>query len=212
MAGDKLPSSLPWATFCFCVPPFPSLFILSLSLPRELPSFFFFFSVFFSSFFCLSLGSLSSPGLTRTESPSKRGSQRTPDPALRVRRHGVSSGEHRPFQGHFRPNHDELAGVQGAILVTFSCSLVCMALRRLSTDLGSRHTIPASRHFRIGIFESSRSFALNKWLSSPFGCRPARDHPFVPRTSGSGRIRLVSEPSLFKAYLGSSRTKVVCRF
>ncbi|RXI08536.1 hypothetical protein DVH24_022680 [Malus domestica] len=47
------------------------------------------------------LASLSSPGLTRTESPSKRGSQRTPDPALRVRRHGVSSGEHRPFRGHF---------------------------------------------------------------------------------------------------------------
>ncbi|RXI00439.1 hypothetical protein DVH24_000673, partial [Malus domestica] len=55
--------------------------------------------------------SLSSPGLTRTESPSKRGSQRTPDPALRVRRHGVSSGEHRPFRGHFRPNHSELASV-----------------------------------------------------------------------------------------------------
>ncbi|CAN6554680.1 unnamed protein product [Malus baccata var. baccata] len=57
------------------------------------------------------LSSLSSPGLTRTESPSKRGSQRTPDPALRVRRHGVSSGEHRPFRGHFRPNHSELAGL-----------------------------------------------------------------------------------------------------
>ncbi|CAN6709754.1 unnamed protein product [Malus baccata var. baccata] len=57
------------------------------------------------------LASLSSPGLTRTESPSKRGSQRTPDPALRVRRHGVSSGEHRPFRGHFRPNHGELAGL-----------------------------------------------------------------------------------------------------
>ncbi|RXH72617.1 hypothetical protein DVH24_012301, partial [Malus domestica] len=49
--------------------------------------------------------SLPSPGLTRTESPSKRGSQRTPYPALQVRRHGVSSGEHRPFRGHFRPNH-----------------------------------------------------------------------------------------------------------
>ncbi|RXH89420.1 hypothetical protein DVH24_031777 [Malus domestica] len=55
--------------------------------------------------------SLSFPGLTRTESPSKRGSQRTPDPTLRVRRHGVSSSEHRPFRGHFRPNHGELAGV-----------------------------------------------------------------------------------------------------
>ncbi|CAN6699893.1 unnamed protein product [Malus baccata var. baccata] len=47
------------------------------------------------------LASLSSPGLTRTKSPSKR-----------VRRHGVSSGEHRPFRGHFQPNHGELAGVQ----------------------------------------------------------------------------------------------------
>ncbi|RXI03330.1 hypothetical protein DVH24_003982 [Malus domestica] len=36
-------------------------------------------------------------------------------------------------------------------------------------DLESRHIISASRHFRIGIFESSRSFALNKWLSSPSG-------------------------------------------
>ncbi|KAM1838443.1 hypothetical protein ACFX14_020105 [Malus domestica] len=47
-------------------------------------------------------------------------------------------------------------------------------------DLESRHTISASRHFRIGIFESSwcrthsfliyplfSAFALNKWLSSP---------------------------------------------
>ncbi|XP_028952447.2 uncharacterized protein [Malus domestica] len=32
----------------------------------------------------------------------------------------------------------------------------CVTFRRRSTDLGSRHTIPASRHFRIGIFESSR--------------------------------------------------------
>ncbi|CAN6686361.1 unnamed protein product [Malus baccata var. baccata] len=54
------------------------------------------------------LASLSSPGLTRTESPSKRGSQRTPDPALRVRRHGVSSGD---FRSNFRPNHGELAGL-----------------------------------------------------------------------------------------------------
>ncbi|RXH82486.1 hypothetical protein DVH24_036827, partial [Malus domestica] len=54
------------------------------------------------------LASLSSPGLTRTESPSKRGSQRTPDPALRVRRHGVSSGD---FRGHLRQNHGDLAGV-----------------------------------------------------------------------------------------------------
>ncbi|KAM2203917.1 hypothetical protein ACFX1S_023619 [Malus domestica] len=57
-----------------------------------------------------------------TESPSKRGSQRTPDPALRVRRHGVSSGEHRPFRGHLRPNHDKLAGVQGINLFVSSSS------------------------------------------------------------------------------------------
>ncbi|XP_070675093.1 uncharacterized protein [Malus domestica] len=31
----------------------------------------------------------------------------------------------------------------------------CVTFRRRSTDLESRHTIPASRHFRIGIFESS---------------------------------------------------------
>ncbi|RXH95533.1 hypothetical protein DVH24_008033 [Malus domestica] len=58
-----------------------------------------------------------------TESPSKRGSQRTLDPALRVRRHGVSSGEHRPFRGHFRPKHDELAGVQGINLFVSSSSI-----------------------------------------------------------------------------------------
>ncbi|XP_050124571.1 uncharacterized protein LOC126601843 isoform X3 [Malus sylvestris] len=31
----------------------------------------------------------------------------------------------------------------------------CVTFRRRSTDIESRHTIPASRHFRIGIFESS---------------------------------------------------------
>ncbi|XP_050160628.1 uncharacterized protein LOC126634176 isoform X2 [Malus sylvestris] len=32
----------------------------------------------------------------------------------------------------------------------------CVTFRRRSTDLDSRRTIPASRHFRFGIFESSR--------------------------------------------------------
>nr|XP_028944940.1 uncharacterized protein LOC103448800 [Malus domestica] len=69
---------------------------------------------------------------------------------------GVStpnSGDLGGFSGHLRPFHDER---KGQLLVTFSCSLVCVTLRRLSTDLESRRTIPASRHFRIGIFESSR--------------------------------------------------------
>ena len=54
-------------------------------------------------------------------------------------------------------------------------------------------------------------FIPSKWLSSPLGCRPARDHPDVYRTSGSGRVRLVSERGLFRAYLGSSVTIVVCQ-
>ena len=44
-----------------------------------------------------------------------------------------------------------------------------------------------------------------------FGCRPARDHPDVRGTSGSGHVRLVSECGLFRAYLGSFVTLVVCR-
>ena len=54
-------------------------------------------------------------------------------------------------------------------------------------------------------------FIPSKWLSSPLGCRPARDHPDVYRTSGSGRVRLVSERGLFRTYLGSSVTIVVCQ-
>ncbi|RXH89368.1 hypothetical protein DVH24_031725 [Malus domestica] len=79
-----------------------------------------------SSFFFVSLPRNSPLALSLsaipTESPSKRGSQRTPDPALRVRRHGVSSGEHRPFRGHFRPNHGDLASVQGINLFVSSSS------------------------------------------------------------------------------------------
>ena len=44
------------------------------------------------------------------------------------------------------------------------------------------------------------------------GCRPARDHPDIPRISGSGRVRLVSERGLFRAYLGFFSILLKCWF
>nr|XP_028963585.1 uncharacterized protein LOC103442257 isoform X1 [Malus domestica] len=101
--------------------------------------------------------SLSLPLVPATPENRKRSSGEIFQSPVRTKlKPGVStpnSGDLGGFSGHLRPFHDER---KGQLLVTFSCSLVCVTLRRLSTDLESRRTIPASRHFRIGIFESSR--------------------------------------------------------
>ncbi|XP_050130241.1 uncharacterized protein LOC126606893 [Malus sylvestris] len=55
--------------------------------------------------------------------------------------------------GHLRPFHDERK-VQ--LLTVIPLYLFGTTLHHRCTNLQSRRTIPASRHFRIGIFESSR--------------------------------------------------------
>ncbi|XP_070664988.1 uncharacterized protein [Malus domestica] len=86
---------------------------------------------------------------------------------------------------------DMALDILGAIICGVPSSIGCVALRRRSIDLESRHTIPTSRHFasassnHFGDLESRHTiptsrhfasassshfaFALNKWLSSPSG-------------------------------------------
>ncbi|XP_050125814.1 uncharacterized protein LOC126603108 [Malus sylvestris] len=68
---------------------------------------------------------------------------------------GVStpnSGDLGGFSGHLRPFHDKR---KVNLMTAVPLFLFGMALHQRCTDIESRHTIPASRHFRIGIFESS---------------------------------------------------------
>nr|XP_028963586.1 uncharacterized protein LOC103442257 isoform X2 [Malus domestica] len=80
--------------------------------------------------------SLSLPLVPATPENRKRSSGEIFQSPVRTKlKPGVStpnSGDLGGFSGHLRPFHDE------------------------RKDLESRRTIPASRHFRIGIFESSR--------------------------------------------------------
>nr|XP_028953909.1 uncharacterized protein LOC114822917 [Malus domestica] len=93
--------------------------------------------------------SLSLPLVPATPENRKRSSGEIFQSPVRTKsKPGVStpnSGDLGGFSGHLRPFHDER---KGQLLVTFSCSLVCVTLRRLSIVSGplQKHVLIVEMH------------------------------------------------------------------